>query len=75
MLEGFDILVNGVPRTFRDDKKIAVAAGQTLRLREKGAEIILVDRRTKAWVAIVDTVATPTTWNPGPYLSDRTSRP
>jgi hypothetical protein len=63
MLDGFDILVNGVP----------LQAGQNLKSRERGDEIAVVNRATKEWVLIVDPLAIPTTWKPDPYLSGQTS--
>ena len=44
--EGFDILHNGVPRTFRDDREIAFEAARFAKARTKGEIIEIVDRAT-----------------------------
>jgi len=46
--EGFDILHNGVPRTFRDLKACAYEAARFAKGRAKGDIIEIVDRATGA---------------------------
>jgi hypothetical protein len=46
--EGFDILHNGVPRTFRDVKANAYAAARFAKSRNPGDIIEIVDRSTGA---------------------------
>ena len=44
--EGFDILHNGVPRTFRDMKATAYEAARYAKSKAKGDIIEIVDRST-----------------------------
>jgi hypothetical protein len=44
--EGFDILANGVPRTFRDLKMSAYDAARFVKSRNRGDIIEIVDRST-----------------------------
>jgi len=44
--EGFDILHNGVPRTFRDQKATAYEAARFAKDRFRGDIIEIVDRST-----------------------------
>ena len=71
MNEGFDILVNGVPRTFRDDKKIALDAARNLKMRNLSGEITVIDRSTGQWAILADAFATDTAWQAAPGASTR----
>jgi len=62
MNEGFDILVNGVPRTFRDDKKIALDAARNLKMRNLGGEITVINRSTGQRAILVNAFATEIAW-------------
>jgi hypothetical protein len=42
--KGYDILHNGVPRTFRDKKEIAYEAGRFAKLQHRADIIEIVDR-------------------------------
>ena len=44
--EGFHILHNGVPRTFRDNRETAFEAARFAKARTKGEIIEIVDRST-----------------------------
>lgn len=46
--EGYDITVNGVPRTFRDAKESAFDAARIIKRRNKGEIVEIVDRSTGA---------------------------
>ena len=46
--QGYDILVNGIPRTFRDAKEIAYDAARVIKRRNKGDIVEIVDRSTGA---------------------------
>jgi len=65
MQSGFEILVNGVPRTFRDRKELAMDAGRQLKRRDMAAEITVVDVETREWSEIKD-VYSSATWNAAP---------
>jgi hypothetical protein len=69
MNEGFDILVNGVPRTFRDDKKIALDAARNLKMRNLGSEITVIDRNTGQWTVMADPFASDIAWQAAPGMS------
>jgi len=51
-----------VPRTFRDDKKIALDAARNLKMRNLGSEITLIDRTTGQWAVLVDAFSPDVTW-------------
>jgi hypothetical protein len=44
--EGFDILHNGVPRTFKDDRETAFEAARYAKSKARGEIIGIVDRST-----------------------------
>jgi len=52
--EGYDILHNGVPRTFRDRKDIAYEAARYAKSKAKGDIIEIVDRSTGAKVVMLE---------------------
>jgi hypothetical protein len=54
MNEGFEILVNGIPRTFRDLEANATEAGRVLKGRDKASEITVINRDTRQWLIISD---------------------
>jgi hypothetical protein len=62
---GFEILINGVPRTFRDLKELAIYAGRELKRRNFAAEIMVVNVATREWALVADVTAPPT-WHPAP---------
>jgi hypothetical protein len=49
----FEILVNGIPRTYRDHERMAIDAGRMLRGRDK-SEITIINQTTRQWVTIAD---------------------
>jgi predicted methyltransferase MtxX (methanogen marker protein 4) len=57
----FEILVSGIPRTYRDRKDMAVAAARVLKQRD--VEIIIIDQTTKEWTVVNDLVSEPK-WQP-----------
>lgn len=63
MADCFEILVNGVPRSYRDVAAIAIAGGQALKARDLGSEVIVVNQSTREWSVIKD-VFSPPVWNP-----------
>ncbi len=65
---GFEILVNGIPRTFRDLEKNAINAGRVLKDRDKTAEITVINTSTRQWLVIVDPFAEPGPWKTGAPL-------
>jgi hypothetical protein len=52
--DGFDILVNGVPRTFRDTADIAYAAARNLKTRDRASEVTVRERATNKVATIMD---------------------
>jgi hypothetical protein len=54
MKEGFEILVNGIPRTFRDLEKNAIASGRALKRRDISTEITIINTATRQWLVIAD---------------------
>ena len=51
----FEILVNGIPRSYRDTEVMAIDAGRPLRAGDK-SEIAVVNTQTGTWVTIADDV-------------------
>lgn len=62
----FEILVNGIPRSYRDLEKNAIDAGRVLRARDKG-EITVVNTKTGKW-AVVDEFSA-VVWKEPPALA------
>ncbi len=56
---GFDIIVNGVPRTFRDREDVALEAARTLKHRDLNSIVELVSTETGARAVIPDVVSPP----------------
>ena len=52
--EGFEILHNGVPRSFRDVKATAYEAARFAKARNKGDIIEIVDRSTGAKLVMLE---------------------
>ena len=52
--EGFDILHNGVPRTFRDMKATAYEAARYAKSKAKGDIIEIVDRATGTQLVMLE---------------------
>jgi len=65
---GFEILINGVPRTFRDLKELAIDAGRELKRRNFAAEIMVVNVVTREWALVTDLTGAPS-WRPAPGAS------
>lgn len=63
----FEILVNGTPRTYRDQEKLAVDAGRVLKARDK-SEVTVVDRSSGKWLLIPGQFAPVGAWKDGPAL-------
>lgn len=62
----YEILLNGVPRTWRDVEAEAIAAARVLFHREKGTgEIIVINRRTGMRCQVKDGFSDPA-WVPLP---------
>jgi hypothetical protein len=53
MAEGFIIILNGVPRTFRDQKETACDAARFFKAQGKGDLIEIVDESTGAKTVIL----------------------
>src|ERR1035437_247012 len=62
MGEGFEILANGIPRTFRDMESMALDAGRILKDRDRSSEITVIKRGTRQWLIIADPFAKPGPW-------------
>jgi hypothetical protein len=58
----FEILVNGIPRTYRDQEKLAIDAGRILKGRDKTSEITVINDDTRQWVRIRDHLNAPGPW-------------
>jgi hypothetical protein len=52
--EGFQILHNGVPRTFRDQRETAFEAARFAKHRARGDIIEIVDRSTGARLVMLE---------------------
>ena len=52
--EGFDILHNGVPRTFRDMKATAYEAARYAKSKAKGDIIEIIDRATGTRIVMLE---------------------
>jgi hypothetical protein len=52
--EGFDILINGVARTFRDRKISAYEAGRVIKRKQRGDIIEVRDRSTGTKVVMLE---------------------
>jgi hypothetical protein len=57
----FEILVNGTPRTYRDQEGMAIDAGRVLRSRDQ-SEITVINLDTRQWVIIRDHLNVPGPW-------------
>jgi hypothetical protein len=62
MEDGFEILVNGIPRAFRDREAMAIDAGRILKDRDKSSEITVINRGTRQWLIIPDPYADAWPW-------------
>jgi hypothetical protein len=62
MTEGFEILVNGIPRTFRDLEAVAINTGLVLKERDRASEITIINRGARQWLVIADPFAKPGPW-------------
>jgi hypothetical protein len=45
----FQILVNGILRSYRDEEAMAIDAGRVLKDRDKASEITLINDDTRQW--------------------------
>jgi len=70
----FEILVNGTPRTYRDQEALAIDAGRVLKGRDK-SEITVVSTATGMWVAIAAPFAAVGAWRNPPALAVIRERP
>jgi hypothetical protein len=61
----FEILINGIPRTYRDIEALAVQSARFLKHREKGSEVTIIDRNTRKWAVVRDLVSEPLWQEPG----------
>jgi hypothetical protein len=61
----FEILINGIPRTYRDVKELAVDAARIIKHRERTSEITIIDRNTREWAIVKDLVNAPVWIAPG----------
>jgi hypothetical protein len=60
----FELLVNGIPRTYRDKAEYAVDAGRILKHRDLGSEIIVLNKNTREWLIVSDVVFASPKWQP-----------
>jgi hypothetical protein len=58
----FEILVNGIPRTYRDQERMAIDAGRVLKDRDRTSEITVINDATRQWVIIRDHLKAPGPW-------------
>jgi hypothetical protein len=63
----FEILVNGIARTCRDQEDMAVDAGRVLRGRDK-SDITVIDLETRKWALISDAFSA-AVWRDPPGLA------
>lgn len=61
----FEILVNGIARTYRDTEGMAIDAGKILRGRDK-SEITVINQDTRQWLVIVDPYGPAPAWKQAP---------
>lgn len=61
MIEGFDIYVDGVPRTFRDEEAIALDAARYLKGRNPKSEIKVIHTSAK-WLVIANAFDRAANW-------------
>lgn len=64
----FEILVNGIPRTYRDDEALAIEAGRVLKVRDKTTNITVVGTATGMWTAVTDPYLSVGAWTNPPVL-------
>jgi hypothetical protein len=60
----FELLVNGIPRTYRDKPEFAVDAGRVLKRRDLSAEITVLNLTTREWLIVSDVVFASPKWQP-----------
>ena len=58
----FEILVNGIPRSYRDKEAVAIVAGRILKDRDKSSEITVINDDTRQWLIIRDHLNAPGPW-------------
>jgi hypothetical protein len=46
----FQILVNGITRSYRDQEAMAIDAGRVLKDRDRSSEITVINDDTRQWV-------------------------
>jgi hypothetical protein len=63
----FEILVNGTPRNYRDQERLAIDAGRMLKRRDK-SEIAVVNTSNGMRVGITDPYAPVGAWTNPPVL-------
>lgn len=64
----FEILVNGTPRTYRDDEALAIDAGRVLKVRDKTTNITVVNTATGMWASVTDPYSPVGAWKNPPVL-------
>lgn len=57
----FEILVNGIARTYRDTEGIAIDAAKILRGRDK-SKITVINQDIRQWLVIVDPYGPAPAW-------------
>jgi hypothetical protein len=65
----FEILVNGIPRTYRDQEGMAIGAGRILKDRDRTSEITVINDDTRQWVIIPDPFSPVGAWKNPPALA------
>ena len=60
----FELLINGIPRTYRDIAKLAIDAGRILKLRDKQSEVTVLNMVTREWLIVTDFVFANPKWQP-----------
>jgi hypothetical protein len=50
----FEILVNGIPRTYRDTEEMAIDARRVLKDQDKSAVITIINDDTRQWMILAD---------------------
>lgn len=73
VMDGFYILVDGTPRTYRDDVTIALCAARHLKARNLQSEITIINNKTGEWTIVANIVSEFVDWKPAASLTVRTN--
>jgi|SRR6185437_4395395 len=65
-MHGFEILVDGVRRTFRDVEKIALVAARQLKRKNLKSEITTANTKSGEWAIVTDIASDAVIWHPAP---------